>query len=1104
MIFSNLLKRKQKGKGKLSITIKQELDLLTLKGELQKPELQIVELWIQNREESDRKIRVATQNASNQFDFTVSLKQVLNQISYNDESAVYDWFFKIKCLKESLPKSKELAQDVIYYVEEGLEYTEYFIRCGRFFNTSTYNLNPIQIEGNKVENYITAKGNLSLIKNGSAIKAPKIQIDTVKSKNGKVTLKGHIYSGSSLLEKMELITIGRQSANELISNYTQITHVKEYSIRKFGLNKYAYKAVIDIEELNKLGTLREDIYDLYFNVKFLNHDECMKVRIGKPTKKAKLFTKDTYLVEKNDAIILNPYYTFKLENLSFEIYHYEADTFKYLKTILKYIWIVKLFNSHKNVWLVGERTYKAQDTGYAFFKYMRQNHPEKNVYYVIENNSPEKANVEPLGNVLKYKSKEHILKTIIAKKIISSHHADYLYPLRTPLFKKKIKATTVFLQHGVMGTKNMVANYGRNAYNFDTDLFMVSSDFEKKMIVNDFGYNPKDVFITGLSRFDQLFAKDVTVKRQILIIPTWRDWIVNDQKFLESEYYERYRVLTESTILKKLADQFNFEIVFCLHPNMQNFSKFFSNTGIKVVNQGEVDVQYLIKESAMMITDYSSVGFDFSFLYKPIVYYQFDRAKFIGKKPSHLDLDNDLPGEIVFELEKLLLTVEEYAKNNFKMKDEYRRRADKFIKYRDQHSSDRIYNVIQNNVVRKRLKNNPHYQLVQKGIYNRFRKSRLYFPIMKFMYKLGKNLIPVDKKLILFESGIGKQLGDSPKNIYDEIIRQGLDYKKVWVYNKQYRFEDNNTKVIKRLSPQYYYYLLRARYWVNNQNFPSYLDKRKETTYLQTWHGTPLKRMLFDIENVQGRSDDYVERIGKVIQYWDYLISPSRYATNAFKSAFKFKGSILELGYPRNDIFYSKDRTLIGNAVLNRLHLPSDKKVILYAPTFRDNQTSKKNKFLFDIKMDLHQMKEALGDEYIILLRMHVVIQNKLNMDESLKGFVYNVSSYPDIQELQLISDILITDYSSVMFDFANTGKPILFFTYDLAEYRDNIRGFYMEFEEEAPGPLLYNTNEIIKAIKQIEQLNKLYEDKYNAFQSKYCALEDGNASERIVSKVFK
>lgn len=148
-------------------------------------------------------------------------------------------------------------------------------------------------------------------------------------------------------------------------------------------------------------------------------------------------------------------------------------------------------------------------------------------------------------------------------------------------------------------------------------------------------------------------------------------------------------------------------------------------------------------------------------------------------------------------------------------------------------------------------------------------------------------------------------------------------------------------------------------------------------------------------------------------------------------------------------------------------------------------------------------MKEVLGNEYILLLRMHVVISNKFRIPEGYEDFVMNVSNYSDIQELYLISDILITDYSSVMFDFANTGRPILYYTYDLEDYRDNIRGFYMDFEREAPGPFLKTTEDIIESITNIDELNMQYKKRYSLFREKYCGIEDGKATKRIVDKFF-
>lgn len=1101
-LLKKLTKRKSK-KNKYSLYISQKNGQMFVRGQTNKENYFIKELWLFCRE-SNEGFKISKQTPMNQFDFKVSLEGLFDILSYNEEERTFDWYLKVKRPFSEIKDNKK-NNDKIEVIETKDDiFVEYFIRCGKFQYTHLENLSFFYRDNVFLIPYVTTHGNLSVAFNHEPDSPTRLQIDKIKNKSGQLKIKGKIFSRNSIIKNGSMVLKGRETGLELSSNRIRFNYLGQQTTIKYGLNRYTYEAVIDLVEANQGKQVLEDIYDLFFNLNLHDSHQYKQVRIGRPTFRAKLFLSELYAKTASDAIIINPYFTFKKENLSFEVYNYPIDSYNYLRKLLRFSWIIRLFNKRKDVWLVGERTYKAQDTGYAFFKYMRTRRPEKNVYYVIDKDSPERVNVEKYGNVLEFKSKEHIWYTIIASKVISSHHPDYLYPIRTPKFKKKIKADKVFLQHGVMGTKNMVANYGKRAQSFETDLFMVSSDFEKEMIVNDFGYDSNEVFVTGLSRFDSLFAKDVEQKRQILIIPTWRDWILTDELFFESEYYKKYSELINSRKLREFAVEYEFEVLFCLHPNMQRFSASFENNVVKVINQGEIDVQHLIKESAMMITDYSSVGFDFSFLHKPIVYYQFDRSRFIGARPSHLDLDNDLPGEIAFKQDEVLDLILEYSKNNFIMKDKYKSRADKFIKYRDQNSSERIFNVIKSNTVRKSFLDNPHVKLLNEALYAKFRKSKKYFPIMKMFYNLGRKVIPVNRNLILFESGIGKQLGDSPKNIYDEILNQDLNYKKVWVYNKPHRFIDLNTKKIKRLSPQYYFYLLRAGYWVNNQNFPTYIKKRPETTYLQTWHGTPLKKMLYDIEEVHGRSDDYVERVGTAVSNWDYLISPSPYASNAFRSAFRYEGEILETGYPRNDILYSDNKDKIRNRVINRLHIPKNKKVILYAPTFRDNQTSKKNKFLFDIELDLHKMREHLGNEYIILLRMHVVIQNKLNIEEELTDFVYNVSSYPDIQELLLISDILITDYSSVMFDFANTKKPMLFYTYDLEEYRDSIRGFYMDFEKEAPGPLLYTTDEIVENILNIEKVIGQFSDKYQLFNKKYCLLEDGNASNRVVNKVFK
>jgi CDP-glycerol glycerophosphotransferase len=1096
----------KKIKLKHEIDIHQDKEQLSIKGKLSKSYYEVGDLWVVCRSKKEGWLKVSSNispvKSHFQFncDLSILLKQLLNQ--YEEENA-FDWYIKITVpISEISEKAlKKIEKKATFTEKDHITYASYMIRLGRFANTTRNDLTHIEYKDNQGICYITTKGNLSFLLNSEPESPTRVQIDRLSSKTAKIELEGKLFSRNSTIHKASLLLAGRNSNIEMTSE-VHLAWQKETQ-EKYGLNRYEYKVSADFNDICRGDLLKEDIYDVYLKLTLHDQKEDKIIRLGRPTFRGKFFVKDTHYISGDTVSVINPYYTFKASNLSLEVYEYDKETYEYLQKKQKYAWFHQLMNRKNDVWIVGERPYKAQDTGYHFFKYMRENHPEKNVYYVIEKDSPERKNVEPFGNVITFKSKEHIWNSLIATKVISSHHPDYLYPIRTEKFKRVVKATKVFLQHGVMGTKNMVANYGKNAPAFDTDLFFVSSDFEKEMIVNDFGYDSKDVFVTGLSRFDQLFKEDLPLKNQLLIIPTWRDWINNEECFLSSEYYKKYKELVFHPDLHSFAEKNNMEIIFCLHPNMQRFTSHFSEAPVKLINQGDVDVQKLLKESKLMITDYSSVGFDFSFLNKPIIYYQFDRNRFIGKHPSHLDLDKDLPGSIVKDISHLLNTLKMYGDHDFRMLPENKNKATKFIKYKDVQSSERIYEVIANTEIKKPFAKQIVEKPLAKALFTKYRKSKWYRPSMEWFYTIAKRVVPLDRNMILFESGIGKQYADSPRYIYEEIVKRNLPYKKIWVYNKAMPVKDTNTQQIKRLSPQYFYYLAKSGHWVNNQNFPTYIKKRKGITYLQTWHGTPLKKMLFDIENIHGRSDDYLERVHEATKQWDYLVSPSSYASKAFRSAFKYEGEIVESGYPRNDLFYKNHQSDLKEQVKNKLVIPKDKKVILYAPTFRDNETKGKNKFVFDIKMDLHEMQERLGDEYVVLLRMHVVISNNFTIPEELNSFVYNVSNYPEIQELSLISDILITDYSSVMFDFANTNQPILYFTYDFEEYKNDIRGFYMDFEEEAPGPFLYNTEEIIQSIENIDSVTQSYQERYKAFQQKYCSLEDGHASKRVVDQLF-
>src|SRR5699024_4421147 len=172
-------------------------------------------------------------------------------------------------------------------------------------------------------------------------------------------------------------------------------------------------------------------------------------------------------------------------------------------------------------------------------------------------------------------------------------------------------------------------------------------------------------------------------------------------------------------------------------------------------------------------------------------------------------------------------------------------------------------------------------------------------------------------------------------------------------------------------------------------------------------------------------------------------------------------------------------------------------------PTWRDDQYHGPGQYKFVLQLDLNRLREELSDENVIALRMHYFISDNLDLSE-FEGFAFDFSKYNDINDLYIISDLLITDYSSVFFDYANLKKPILFYTYDLNKYKDELRGFYIDMLNDLPGPLLYNTDEVIQNNENIENVKKYYESKYKEFYQNFCNLDDGNATKRVVEKVIR
>ena len=383
---------------------------------------------------------------------------------------------------------------------------------------------------------------------------------------------------------------------------------------------------------------------------------------------------------------------------------------------------------------------------------------------------------------------------------------------------------------------------------------------------------------------------------------------------------------------------------------------------------------------------------------------------------------------------------------------------------------------------------------------------------IKACKKLSKS-IEIDEKLIIFSAFAGSSYTCSPKAIYEYIVKDPKykNYKFVWAFKnpeeKAKYFSDERTTLVNYNSKEFFEKLSQAKYWVFNFKTPEYFIKKQEQIFIQCWHGTPLKRLGCDIEIEKGNKATELKDIHKSYvedaKKYDYFISPSKFATEKFCSSFGLnklnkENIIIEKGYPRNEYLF-KYKQEEANKIKEKINIPKNKKVILYAPTFRDNQFQEGKGHTYKLGINLLRLKEELDEDYIILMRLHYLVSNNIDVSQ-FKNFVYDVSDYEDINELYVIPDLLITDYSSVFFDYANLKRPILFYMYDLEEYKNNIRDFYIDLDE-LPGPIVENEKDLIANIKNIENINKEYADKYKDFRNKYNYLDNEGVTAKVVKE---
>ena len=350
--------------------------------------------------------------------------------------------------------------------------------------------------------------------------------------------------------------------------------------------------------------------------------------------------------------------------------------------------------------------------------------------------------------------------------------------------------------------------------------------------------------------------------------------------------------------------------------------------------------------------------------------------------------------------------------------------------------------------------------------------------------------------VVLFETFGGRGTGDNPAAICAEFAKRDLGLDLVVSVLDRSNVPPPGARTVIRWSAEWFELIGRARYLVVNASLPYFFRKREGQLYFQTWHGTPLKRIAHDRPHLDFFNWHHRRQLLVARDGWDFLLSQSIYCSEFLSSAFRYSGPVMEVGYPRNDILASEGGEEIRRRVRGHFGIPDHAKVVLYAPTWRDNSRVGYifNKVLY---LDPLEVVASVDDSYVMIRGHYNSVGAAEERTHSKR--VFDVTRYPDIADLYLAADVLVTDYSSVFFDFAITDKPMVFLAPDLEAYRDNNRGFYLDYHETVPGPICDTTAEVVAAITGPDEHVSVRE----AFREKFAPLDDGSAAARVVDGIL-
>lgn len=529
------------------------------------------------------------------------------------------------------------------------------------------------------------------------------KLDALKVAKTEFAIAGKLALKAFTLNQVGVVLVGRRTGKEYLFSTNHTLEIQEKSTH---LNHYSYAFTLNMQNFVRnllVEKFRDEDFDLYLEL-YLNglYSPVSIPLTAEELPLPKNIYKDIAISYGKTTFVWGLNLQGAQNALSFAFTKYQKDTYTYYKETAPMTLVKLTINQKKNIWVIGENPMEARNNGWDFFCYLRENHPEQVVYYVLDIHSPdyEKAYAYDAEHLLEFKSKAYI-DTLLAAQLLLFTESPYdLYPTRTPLQLDFIRAKKVLLQKNVLGLEDVSDTLGYNTKNFRTDLVLASSKTEERYLQQTLGYPENVVRLTGLARFDSLLSKSdaLEIASNLVIYP--QEYTVGryGQKELISETVAALLSFVQHPDFIDFIDQHYLTPVIALPNAMKEFMSKFQQLDYETVLQNQLDAPELLKTSKIFITDHHPLSFDASFIGVPVLFYQPELhfKKNTASTSLRQTYLNELPGEIATSQNSLLYLLQQLADQNFNQSRKNRQKADALLYYPDTKSSERIYEAIVN------------------------------------------------------------------------------------------------------------------------------------------------------------------------------------------------------------------------------------------------------------------------------------------------------------------------------------------------------------------------------------------------------------------------